>query len=146
MFYLDTSFAVSLLTEEKQSDRAKRLLQELLQLGLRGGFSDWTQAEFRCAITAKYRAGTIPASSLQHQVGSLDRLDGQLFDRAPVLTSDITRSGMLALKSPNQALRAADALHLVIATRLGATHFLTFDHHQASAARALMLGVEVIDG
>jgi predicted nucleic acid-binding protein len=146
MFYLDTSFAVSLVTVEQHSERAITLVAQLLQLGLRGIYSDWTQAEFSCALTAKFRAGHLLKDSMRAKVAGLQSLGGLELTCAAVLPSDIVRAGNIALNMPNQAIRAADALHLVIAQRLGATHFLTFDHHQASAARALMLGVEVIDG
>lgn len=143
MFYIDTSVAVALLTQEPNSQTAERLMNRLMGQGLRGVCSDWTCAEYRCAIAAKHRAGYVDAADMSTLASALDVLRSVKFNAAGTLATDVIRAGELAVQAVCLPLGAADALHIAIAARLGATYFVSFDRARAALAAKVLVGVQI---
>lgn len=55
---------------------------------------------------------------------------------------DVVKSDFLRAATAPWRIRGADALHIAVALRIGASSFVTYDKEQARAAR--MLGFEVV--
>lgn len=88
--------------------------------------------------------GYVDAQDLRALSSALDTLCTSKFKSAPTMPTDIARAGELALQVPHLPLRAADALHVAIAARLGVTHFASFDHAQTAVAAKVLVGVQVV--
>ena len=83
------------------------------------------------------------AADLSSLATALDVLRFAKFTVTPTLASDVVRAGVLAVQVAPPPLRAADALHIAIAARLGMTHFVSFDRAQAAEAAKVLVGVQV---
>jgi len=99
--------------------------------------SDLAVTEIVSAVARRLRQGSLTretARRLQHAI--LGRLDEDVYHRVE-LTRDVHRRAehyLLTLKAAS--LRAADVLHLALATSARAASLATFDARLAAAARA----------
>ena len=104
--------------------------------------SDLTVTEIVSAVARRLRQGSIAretARRLRHAI--LGRLDEGGYHRVE-LARDVHRRAEHYLLSPRAiSLRAADALHLALATSARAASLATFDGRLAAAARAAGLAV-----
>jgi uncharacterized protein len=103
--------------------------------------SDWTIAEFHCALARKVRSKALSVSDAD-KVAKAFLL--QVVKRLPPVR--VTRGDFRRISDDvnrmSLPLRAGDALHLAIACRT-ATRFITLDRDQAQAASTLGLDVVV---
>lgn len=140
--YVDTSVLVSAFSNEPLQAVALALLQapQWEQVCV----SDWTVAEFACAIQAKVQRGETPAEVAHTIAQTVKNLISQgALHRLAVLREDHAAIERAAPRM-DCPVRAADALHLAVAARNDITHFATLDKTQRTAANGWLAGVECV--
>ena len=140
--YVDTSVLVSAFSNEPLQAVALTLLQapQWDQVCV----SDWTVAEFTCAMQAKVLRGETP-SEVAHSIHqALKKLMTQgALHRIAVLREDYAAVQRI-VPGLNCLVRGADALHLAVAARSNITHFASLDKTQRAAASHWLLGIECV--
>lgn len=138
MYYLDTSAAVSAITEEAHSERIWGWLSRHDEAAVL--VSSWVSTEVASALAIKLRTGALT-------------LEGRAAARANWRNLRNTSLGLLVITEPHfeaasafcdrheLGLRAGDALHLAVAGSAGLS-LLTFDRTMAAAAPQLGIPVE----
>ena len=104
--------------------------------------SDLAVTEIVSAVARRLHQGSITrevARRLQHVI--LARLDEGVYHRLELTREVHRRAEHLLLTRRDASLRAADALHLALATQARAGSLATFDARLATAARAVALAV-----
>lgn len=111
--YVDTSVLVAAFTLDALTQRAR--------LWLEGGpsliVSNWGAAEFSAAILRKQRLGELDGDGVVLAESLMNSLVDNAASYRPVLAEDISAARQAVRRYP--PLRAPDALHLVMAGRLG---------------------------
>jgi predicted nucleic acid-binding protein len=136
--YCDTSALLKLYLPEPGSAEFNEVVEG------RGDVlvSDLAVTELISALARSLRRGSLPrdaARRLQHAI--LARLDEGVYHRVE-LTRDVhRRAEQLLLSLTETPLRAADALHLALATSARAASLASFDARLAAAARAVGLAI-----
>ena len=130
--YVDTSLLMSAFSNEPQQAVALKILQAPTWSQI--CVSDWTLAEFACALQAKVLRGDTPAQTAHATQLTIKTLllQGALH-RIAVLREDYL-SVERVVSSLSCLTRGADALHLAVASRSKVTHFGSFDLSQRVAA------------
>jgi predicted nucleic acid-binding protein len=104
--------------------------------------SDLAVTELISGLARRLRQGSLAreaARRLQHAI--LGRLDAGVYHRVE-LTRDVhRRAEQFLLSLPEPPLRAADALHLALATSARAASLASFDARLTAAARAVGLAI-----
>lgn len=131
--YCDTSALLKLYLPEPGSDELNTLMEGRDDVLV----SDLTVTEIVSAAARRVRQGALTqevARRLQHAI--LRRLDEDVYHRVE-LTRDVhRRAEHFLLTLQGSPLRAADALHLALATSAGAPSLVSFDTRLAAASRA----------
>lgn len=122
--YLDTSAALKLLVEERESEHVAQYLSGRPDLDIVASMLLYT--ELHCASR---RRAAIPASSVNTVLKGVNLVDATRLDF------------MVAAALPGQ-LTSADALHLATAIRLETDMLVTYDAEMAAAAISAGLTVE----
>jgi uncharacterized protein len=140
--YVDTSVLVTAFTNEPQQAAALAVLRDPQWASV--AVSDWTLAEFACAINAKVLRGETPADVAHEIALSLKRLISQgAVQRVAVLREDYS-AVQTSVNNMNTLVRGADALHLAVAKRIKASHFASLDITQRKTAAVWLDGVACV--
>ena len=140
--YVDTSLLLAAFSNEPSQPKALALLQapQWEQVCV----SDWTLAEFACALHAKVLRGDTPTNVARIIGQTIKRLLEQgALQRLPVLREDYS-AVQRAVPDINCPVRGADALHLSVAARCGMTHFASLDKTQRLAAQQWLQKVQCV--
>ena len=140
--YVDTSLLLAAFSNEPSQPAALALLQaaQWIQVCV----SDWTLAEFACALHAKVLRGETSVDVAHTIDQTIKRLlESGALQRLPVLREDYSAVQRVTPTITCQ-VRGADALHLAVAARCGMTHFASLDKTQRLAARQWLKEVECV--
>lgn len=136
--YCDTSALLKLYLPEPGSDEFNRTVEGRVDLLV----SDLAVTEVASALSRRLRQGAVTrevARRVQHAI--VGRLDGAVYQRVE-LTRDVhRRAEHFLLSLTGTPLRAADALHLALATSARAASMASFDVRLGAAARAVGLAI-----
>ncbi len=136
--YCDTSALLKLYLPEPGSEEFNEVIEGRDDVLV----SDLAVTEIISAVARRLRQRVLTreaARRLQHAI--LGRLDEGVYQRVE-LTRDVhRRAEHFLLSLPETPLRAADALHLALATSARAASLASFDARLVAAARAVCLAV-----
>ena len=135
--YLDASVLVSVFTTD---DHTPRVLAWLARASERLCVSDWTLAEFSSAVAIGVRTARLTIGDRDDAETALQSWLSSQRPPEPVHSDDV-RTARSLLRATALPLRAADALHLAIAQRIGHA-VVSFDSRMCEAAVDLGIAVE----
>ncbi|CAM2755527.1 type II toxin-antitoxin system VapC family toxin [Actinomyces slackii] len=125
LIYVDTSAALKLLINEPESSRLARWLQDAVLDECVLCSSLLLHTELHCACARRAALKTSVVDSLL----------------AGIELVDLSRDHLLQASRARSGLRAADAIHLTVATMTGAQALVTYDHEMSRAAVAIGMRV-----
>ncbi len=114
MVYFDTSFLTPLFLEEPTSDSVERFIASLPVAEL--STSHWTRVELSSLLAREVRMGGLSESEARDADVAFENAIGESFQMLTPTPDDFDRAKIL-LASPGTGLRAADAMHLAMASR-----------------------------
>jgi predicted nucleic acid-binding protein len=133
--YLDSSALAKIYLPESSSEELDRAIKGRRDLLL----SDLAVTEVTSALARRRREGHLPGeAATRFHEALLEDLAAGFFNMVG-LDPDTHREAERLLLSCSVSLRAADALHLAMATAEGAASIITFDLRLAQAASEISL-------
>jgi predicted nucleic acid-binding protein len=138
--YLDSSVVVSMFVTDAHSQRVSAWLSRQPPGPV---LSSWTLTEFSSALALRKRMGTLNSSQRLAAESGFDVWASSGGVRQVEVSDLDFRSARQLMRLDTVALRAADALHLAIAVRLGVS-MATLDGELAAAANTLGLPLQPI--
>jgi predicted nucleic acid-binding protein len=134
--YLDASALAKLYLPEPGSDALDAAIRGRTDLIV----SDLSITEIVSAISRRRREGRLPALSfLRLHRKILTDIEGGFYLKSELMPEVHREAERLLLAIDNVALRAADALHLALASVSGASAIVTYDLRLAEAANRIGL-------
>ena len=136
--YCDSSALLKLYLPERGSDEFNEVVRDRDDVLV----SDLAVTEIISAIARRLRQGSFAhetARRLQHAI--IGRLDEGVYHRVELTREVHRRAEHFLVSLPETPLRAADALHLALATSARAASLTSFDARLAAAARAVGLAI-----
>lgn len=104
--------------------------------------SDFAAAEVASAISLKKRMGRVDDNRARQALARFDAWRANVASSSDLTTSDV-RVADAFIRRMDLPLRAPDAIHLAIATRLG-VELATFDTQMARSAEALGIALAAL--
>lgn len=141
MVYLDTSVLVAALTNEAMTQTARSWLAD--QSPGATYISDWVVTEVSSALAMKVRMGVLPTDHRAAALAYFRQMAADSFIVLPVETAHFQSAGQIA-DQHHLGLRAGDALHLAISSRLG-TRLCTLDRRLARAGQEIGASVLLLE-
>ena len=132
MLYFDTSFVVPYILPEATSNRIQKFFEQ--HHGDELTTSDVTRVEFTSMLAREVRVGGLTAPTAREADERFEVIMSRSFIVLLPDRSDFELCKRFLLQFAT-GLRAADALHLAIATNHGARHFYTLDRKLQKAAK-----------
>jgi predicted nucleic acid-binding protein len=133
--YVDANVVVALFIEDSMSQRAHEIVAGLSDAIV---VSDLTALEFVSAVARRARAKDIGAKAAAEAIADFDFWAAAVA-RIDTEASDLAQADRLVRRFEIN-LHSADAIHVAIATRLGAS-LLTLDSKMKASAKKLGLAV-----
>ena len=137
MIYVDTSALVPVFIREPKSEA---LIGWIESSGERLAVSEWSLVEFASAAAIKVRTGQTAAKLAQQATARAREFTRKHCMVAVPGRAEFRRAADLA-GDGTLKLRAGDALHLAIATTLGARGILCLDDAMIESAKSLGMNV-----
>jgi predicted nucleic acid-binding protein len=140
MDYLDTSVVIAALTDEPSTQRVQTWLEYRSTDDLH--VSQWVITEVSSALSMKVRMGTL---SQDHRTAAQTFFRQMIAESLTVLPLRSLHFHAAALLADQHqlGLRAGDALHLAVATDVGATLY-TLDKRLAEAGQRIGASVQLL--
>ncbi len=136
--YVDTSVWIALLGHEKTSAAVAAWMEQ----GAPMVTAHWTVVEVASAMSIKSRRGEISQETVSQVCQALRNLIAIGGVAAQSCEDADFHEASLMCEDVGRKIRGGDALHLVVAQRVGCGQFLSFD--KTLNAQALQMGLELV--